>query len=330
MRKILPFLFVLTLAILLVGCAVEGTDVDKATQGPEDGEAKPIEIVHSKGTTTLEKPAQRVVALEWIYGENMLAMGVEPVGMTDIEGYYTWMNNGGIKLDDSVVNLGVRGSANLEDIAALKPDLIVTADYYEYDYELLSAIAPTIVLTPYPGEQYPSGEYDHMISSIEIMGKALGLEDKAAEVIASLDQAYAKASERLKDTSIDFNYIELIDFSTADTVSMYLFTDSSIHTSILEKIGFTNMYRPEKFELYGQTNINVENLVGLDNYSLFIVAEKGEDVFSKGLISENVLNGLKFYTENNMYYLGTNASPFGPLSTLSFVDIVVEAALANE
>jgi hypothetical protein len=31
-----------------------------------------------------------------------------------------------------------------------------------------------------------------------------------------------------------------------------------------------------------------------------------------------------------MYYLGTNASPFGPLSTLSFVDIVVEAALANE
>ncbi|WFA10079.1 iron-siderophore ABC transporter substrate-binding protein [Tissierella sp. Yu-01] len=326
MKKIMYILFILLMSMSVVACS---TDNSKDV-APEEVSKESITIEHSAGTTVLDKPAERVVALEWIYGEDMLALGVQPVGMTDIEGYTTWMNSGDIKLDENVADLGVRGSANLEDIAALKPDLIVTADYYEYDYELLSAIAPTIVLTPYPGEGHPTGEYDHMISSIELMGKVLGLDDKAAEVIDNLEKAYAEANEILKDTDVDFDYIELIDFSTADTVSMYLYTDSSIHTTILEKIGFNNIYKPEKFELYGQTNINVENLVGLDKNTLFVVADEGADIFSKNLISENVLNGLDFYTNDKMYYLGANASPFGPLSTLTFVDTVVESVLSNE
>lgn len=326
MKRVLYILFILIMAISVVACSTDSpTDV-----GPEDVSEESITIEHSAGTTVLDKPAEKVVALEWIYGENMLALGVQPVGMTDIEGYGIWMNSGDIKLDESVADLGVRGSANLEDIAALKPDLIVTADYYEYDYELLNAIAPTIVLTPYPGENYPTGEYDHMIRSIEIMGKVLGLDDKAAQVIDSLEQAYADANEKLKNTDVDFDYIELIDFSTADTVSMYLYTDTSIHTTILEKIGFNNIYKPDKFELFGQTNINVENLVGLDKNTLFVVADEGTDIFSKNLISENVLNGLDFYTNDKIYYLGTDASPFGPLSTLTFVDTVVESVLGNE
>lgn len=326
MKRTLYVLFILILAISVMACS-SGNSEDTT---PGEVSQESITIEHSAGTTTLDKPAEKVVALEWIYGENMLALGVQPVGMTDIEGYEIWMNSGDIKLDENVADLGVRGSANLEDIAALQPDLIVTADYYEYDYELLNAIAPTIVLTPYPGEGHPTGEYDHMIESIEIMGKVLGLDDKATEVIDGLEQAYGNANEKLNNTDVDFDYIELIDFSTADTVSMYLYTDTSIHTTILEKIGFNNMYKPEKFELYGQTNINVENLVGLDTHTLFVVADEGADVFSKNLISENVLNGLDFYTNDKMYYLGANASPFGPLSTLTFVDTVVESVLSNE
>lgn len=326
MKRIFYILFIVLMAMSVVACS---TDNSKE-MAPEESAEESITILHSAGTTVLDKPAERVVVLEWIYGEDMLALGVQPVGMTDMEGYSTWMNSGDIKLDENVADLGVRGSANLEDIAALKPDLIVTADYYEYDYELLNAIAPTIVLTPYPGEDYPTGEYDHMIDSIEIMGKALGLDDKATEVIDNLEKAYADASEKLKSTDVDLDYIELIDFSTSDTVSMYLYTDTSIHTTILEKIGFNNIYKPEKFELYGQTNINVENLVGLDKHTLFVVADEGADIFSKDLISENVLNGLDFYTNDKIYYLGTDASPFGPLSTLTFVDTVVESVLANE
>lgn len=325
MKKLIVILVIFLMSVSLVACSSGNSE----SAGQEEDKDTTITIEHTSGTTTLKQPVKRVVVLDWIYGEEMLALGVQPVGMADISGYTTWMNSGDIKLDESVVDLGTRGSANIEDIAALNPDLIVTPDYYEYDYNLLSEIAPTIVLTPYPGEEYPTGEYDHMIDSMKIMGEVLGREEEAEEVIAGLDTVYEEAKEKLEGTDVDKKYIELIDFSTADTVSMYLYTDTSIHTTVLEKLGLENIYKPDKFELYGQTNINVENLVGLDDHTLFIVANEGEDVFSKDLISQDVLNDLKFYADN-MYYLGADASPFGPLSTKTFVDRVVKAVTTNE
>lgn len=326
MKRSFIVLILLLMSISLVAC----NSNDSETQDQGENIDTAITVEHAAGTTNLEGAVEKVVVLDWIYGEEMLSLGVQPMGMSDISGYNIWMNSGDIKLDESVVDLGNRGSANIEDIAALNPDLIVTPDYYEYDYNLLSEIAPTVVLTPYPGEEYPTGEYDHMIDSLRMMGKVLGLEDKAEEVISGLDTAYEEAREILSETDVNMEYIELIDFSTADTVSMYLYTDTSIHTTIMEKLGFTNLYKPDRYELFGQTNINVENLVGLDDNTLFVVADKGEDVFSTDLISEDVLNDLGFYANDNIYYLGTDASPFGPLSTLTFVDRVVEAVMVND
>lgn len=324
MKKTMSVLILVVIILSVTACGKNTSQKDIQESNTS------ITIEHVAGTTVLDEPAKRVVALEWTYGENMLAMGVQPIGMTDIAGYKTWMNTGEIELDESVADLGTRGNANLEDIAALEPDLIITADYYEYDYDLLSTIAPTVVLTPYPGEDHQTGEYDHMISSIEVMGKALDLEEKADQVIVDLDMGYDKAVEKLEKFDVDLDYIELIDFSTADTISMYLYTDTSIHTTVLEKIGFANKYKPDKFELYGQTNINIENLVGLDDNTLLVVANEGEDIFNKDLISQDVLDGLGFYKNNEIYYLGENASPFGPLSTLTFVDTVVEAVTRGE
>ncbi|KNF08994.1 ABC-type Fe3+-hydroxamate transport system, periplasmic component [Gottschalkia purinilytica] len=169
-----------------------------------------------------------------------------------------------------------------------------------------------------------------MISSLKTMGTALGLEKKADEVISKLETAYKDAKNKLEQKDIDFNYIEAIDLSTKDTASLYLFTDTSLHTAILEKIGFKNLYKPDKFEEYGQTNINVENLVGLDKHNLIFIADKESNVFNSNLISKDVLNNLGFYANNKIYYIGKNASPFGPLSTLTFVDTVVERFTNNE
>lgn len=326
MKRSFVVLMIMLLSISLVACGSDNSET------PDQGENidETITIEHAAGTTNLEGSVESVVVLDWIYGEEMLSLGVQPVGMSDIAGYSTWMNSGEIELDESVVDLGNRGSANIEDIAALSPDLIITPDYYEYDYNLLSEIAPTIVLTPYPGEDFPTGEYDHMIDSLMIMGQVLGLEEEAETVMADLEASYEAAKETLSETDVDTEYIELIDFSTTDTVSMYLYTDTSIHTTVMEKLGFTNLYQPDNFELYGQTNINVENLVGLDDHILFVVADEGEDIFNTDLISQDVLNNLGFYANDNIYYLGADASPFGPLSTLTFVDRVVEAVTQND
>src|SRR5690242_17122902 len=48
-------------------------------------------IEHVGGKTCITENPQRVVALEWTYVEDLLALGVQPVGIADIEGYKAWV-----------------------------------------------------------------------------------------------------------------------------------------------------------------------------------------------------------------------------------------------
>lgn len=63
------------------------------------------------------------------------------------------------------------------------------------------------------------------------MATAVGMEERVDEVIAELEKTYKKARERLQsEKGIDFDYIEVIDYSTNDTISLYLYSDTSIQS----------------------------------------------------------------------------------------------------
>ena len=78
MKKSLKSLLVLALfAMLLVGCSSKKEE-DKAV---DNGNAeKSITITGVNGEVTLDKPAKKVVVLEWTYAEDLLAVGVQPAG----------------------------------------------------------------------------------------------------------------------------------------------------------------------------------------------------------------------------------------------------------
>ena len=122
--------------------------------------AFPRTIKHTRGELTLNQPAQRVIALEWTYVEDLLALGVQPVGVADIEGYNDWVKIP-VALGDGVKDIGVRGEPNLETIATLKPDLIIDLADNAVNYAELSKIAPVLSFEPYPTDPSLS-QYDEM------------------------------------------------------------------------------------------------------------------------------------------------------------------------
>ena len=93
-----------------------------------DNKNQAITIKHAEGETKLDKPAKKVVVLEWVYSEDLLALGVQPVGMADIKNYNKWVNTK-TKPSKDVVDVGTRQQPNLEEISRLKPDLIITASF---------------------------------------------------------------------------------------------------------------------------------------------------------------------------------------------------------
>ncbi|MGX1884672.1 ABC transporter substrate-binding protein [Streptomyces sp. NPDC055287] len=116
--------------------AAYGTDA-KAGQFPRT-------LTHAMGRTEVESAPKRVVVLDVGELDNVVSLGVEPVGYAPAEGDEGIP--GYLKKDAGTPkNVGTINNLNLEAIAALKPDLILGSQLRAADkYKELSTIAPTV------------------------------------------------------------------------------------------------------------------------------------------------------------------------------------------
>lgn len=76
-----------------------------------------------RGAQAASFDPQRIVALEWLPAELLLALGVTPYGVADIPNYNLWVNEPA--LPSSVIDVGLRTEPNLELLTQMKPSFIV-------------------------------------------------------------------------------------------------------------------------------------------------------------------------------------------------------------
>lgn len=82
----------------------------------------------------------RIVALEWLPVELLLALGVAPYGVADVHDYNVWVNEPA--LPDSVIDIGLRTEPNLELLTQMKPSYLVWSAGYGPSETKLARIAP--------------------------------------------------------------------------------------------------------------------------------------------------------------------------------------------
>ncbi|MEV5704708.1 iron-siderophore ABC transporter substrate-binding protein [Actinoallomurus sp. NPDC052274] len=104
----------------------------------------PRTITHAMGRTVIKAQPQRVVVLDVGELDNVVSLGIKPVGLAPTEGspeLPSYLKNDA----GTPKNVGTISSLNLEAIAALKPDLILGSQLRAADsYDELSKIAPTV------------------------------------------------------------------------------------------------------------------------------------------------------------------------------------------
>ncbi|PZD97789.1 iron-siderophore ABC transporter substrate-binding protein [Paenibacillus sambharensis] len=291
--------------------------VENNTQAGKEG---PITINTVKGEVKLDKPAERVVSLEWTYTEDLLAVGVQPVGHADIEGYKNWYDIPQ-ELSADVTDVGTRQEPNLELITSLAPDLIIVPDFRSAaNYEQLAAIAPTIVFGPYPAEDAGYDQYGEMESTFREIAKAVGKEAEAEEVLASMHESFAAAADKIKAAGKEGHKVVLTQaWSTNNVPEFRLFTDNSLAAQILEKIGLENAWESDKFEVYGFSTNSVEALSKIEDASLLHMVQDEDNIFENQLKDNAVWNAYPFVKEGRVYALGGDTWPFGgPLAAEVF------------
>ncbi|MFD0960669.1 ABC transporter substrate-binding protein [Paenibacillus chungangensis] len=139
------------------------------------------EIKHAMGKTEIEGTPQRIVTLYQGATDVAVALGVKPVGAVESwaqQPMYDYLKE---ELADTVI-LGSEAQPNVEEIAKLKPDLIIASKLRnEKIYENLKAIAPTV--THETVFQFKE--------TVELMGQALNKESEAAELLQAWDARVA-------------------------------------------------------------------------------------------------------------------------------------------
>ncbi|MEU4742305.1 iron-siderophore ABC transporter substrate-binding protein [Actinosynnema sp. NPDC023658] len=193
----------LVAALTLAACGQTDTPSDKpavAQGGAEFGQAGeksagfgtdakpgqfPRTIKHAMGETVVEKRPERVVVLDGGELDNVVALGIKPVGVAYPDGAPTMPTYIGDKAG-SPENVGGTTSLNLETIAKLQPDLIIGSQLRaEQQYPKLSEIAPTVFAVR-PGYTWKenfrlnaaaldkSAEAEKLISDYEAHAKQVG------------------------------------------------------------------------------------------------------------------------------------------------------------
>ncbi|MFV0308692.1 MAG: ABC transporter substrate-binding protein [Desertimonas sp.] len=147
----------------------------------------PVTIEHGLGETTVAVAPERIVALGAPEADALLALGLTPVGIpanpTAPDGVYPWWNDTGFDASATTLLVSdVAGAFNLEQVAALEPDLIVaaTSAMDQAAYDLYREIAPTV--------PFLSGPFQDSWQEVTAMvGTTVGRPDRANAAIAAAE-----------------------------------------------------------------------------------------------------------------------------------------------
>ena len=179
-------------ALALSACGgAEEAGTEGAVTAATDG-AFPRTVEHAAGTTEIPERPERVVVLDTGELDSVLSLGVTPVGAVTTDVSETFLSY----LAEEAKGVDVVGTIaepNLEAIAALEPDLILSNAVRHADiYDQLAAIAPTV---------FAADVGDTWKENLLLDAEALGLEEEAEAAVAEYEQRAAELGESLGNAS---------------------------------------------------------------------------------------------------------------------------------
>jgi iron complex transport system substrate-binding protein len=209
-----PLLVVLALA----GCGAESGG------GSEESGGRVVK--HAMGEAEISGTPENVVVLDTGELDSAMTLGVSPVGSVEAVdglGYPSYLEG-----TDGIENVGTIEQPNLEKIAALEPDLILSSRLrHEKIYDQLSEIAPT-VFTETTGVTWKEN-FDLHAEALNKTQKAEQVEEEYEE---SIDEFEGEMSEDPPEVSV-------VRFLPGDT---RIYQKGSFIGTILEDAGLP---RPE-------------------------------------------------------------------------------------
>ena len=195
----------------------------------------------------------RIIALEWLPTELLLALGVTPYGVADVHNYNIWV--GEPSLPAGVVDVGLRTEPNLELMAQMQPSLILCSNGYGPSKEKLMRIAPIMGFDLNSGDGKP---FSTARASLRQLASRLGLSAEAEQHLRAVDNELAAARQRLAPHAGR----TLLLMSLLDSRHAITFGKNSLFLEVMTLLGLKNAWQGET-NFWGSAVVGIEQLAHL-------------------------------------------------------------------
>lgn len=274
---------------LLAACgsdsdASQTNDARNATETAAASESTsggfPVTLTGAFGDVTIESKPERVLALSPTDADIVLSLGVTPIAIpssaqtdatTNNSGLFPWAE-GKYPAGTPKLDLSTAQSSTLEAILALEPDVMVGTAFYglvDQTNAALKDVAPVVSYTTAPNG-------DSWQDSTRKVAKALGLESKGEEVIASAESTLtdaAAANPQLKGET--FN---VLISPSASEVYILCSADDNLGRVMKEFGMVLSEYAQSVPCTNGRTKVSYENLDKLDADVLIAFPDTAEQM----------------------------------------------------
>ncbi|GGM00201.1 ABC transporter substrate-binding protein [Pseudomonas asuensis] len=165
---------------------------------------------------------QRVVALTWEAAEHLVEMGITPLAVADADDYKVWVVRPA--LPEAVLNAGSRVEPNLELLAELKPDLIISSPALDDLRDKLERIAPVESFDSYRQDH---NNYETARQNYLKLARQFNHLDQAQQRLAEMDTHIAGLRQQVIDHFHGrLPEVTIIRFSTPAVA--YVYGDNSM------------------------------------------------------------------------------------------------------
>lgn len=259
-------------AVESTSCADDSTETTTA----------PVILTDDLGrTVTLDKPAERVIALEWQQIEDVLSLCVAPVAVADAEGYATW--DTAEELPAGTTDVGTRQEPNTEAILKADPDLIVVEatgkddpvikQFQKYGVPVLAMVGADT-----------ADPIQKMKDTFTLLGVATGRSERAETVLTEFDDHLAAAKKTVAEADLvttDFVYFD--GWIDGGNVALRPFGQGSLVGDLGEELGLKNAWPGPVDEAYGLGQTDIEGMTEVGDATLLHTGtvDPAGDVFAE-------------------------------------------------
>nr|WP_113865974.1 Fe(3+)-hydroxamate ABC transporter substrate-binding protein FhuD [Brenneria salicis]NMN90805.1 iron complex transport system substrate-binding protein [Brenneria salicis ATCC 15712 = DSM 30166]RBP63527.1 iron complex transport system substrate-binding protein [Brenneria salicis ATCC 15712 = DSM 30166]RLM30953.1 iron-hydroxamate transporter substrate-binding subunit [Brenneria salicis ATCC 15712 = DSM 30166] len=261
---------------------------------------------------------ERIVALEWLPAELLMALGITPLAIADKPNYRLWVSEPA--LPERVIDVGLRTEPNLEQLTLLKPSLILYSEGYGPSVQKMTRISPILGF----GFSDNNGKPLTVArTSLVKLAATLGIPDAAEQHLARLAQFMRQSAIRLQP----YTQRPLLLLSLLDERHVLVMGKNSLFQEVMDDIGIENAWQGET-NFWGSAVVGIERLAEID-HAHALCFDHGNSALIAQVARSPLWQAMPFIREQRWQRVPAVWLYGGTLSAMRFAQVLAQALEAR-